>query len=105
MQHTDNDDSYDFQKELLEMLIISRFKYETEEVCLISNQPLEENHIKFAVVINLIMILYLMKLNQKNSPNHLETQRLYQMKLNVLIVELFKKGLLPSKENYECFRC
>ena len=98
MQHN-NDDIYDFQKELLEMLIIED-QNETEEVCLISNQPLEENHIKLACGHKFNYDSIFNEIKSQKSPNHLETQRLYHNELKCPYCRTVQKGLLPSKENY-----
>ena len=96
MQHN-NDDTYDFQKELLELLIIED-ENETDEVCLISNQTLEENHIKLACVHKFIYDSIFNEVKSK-SPNHLETQRLYHNELKCPYCRTVQ-GLLPSNENY-----
>ena len=93
-----NNDTFDFQKELLQLLI-----EETDNndcVCLISNQPLEENSIKLCCGHKLNYDSIFNEIKAQKVINHLETQKLYNNELKCPYCRTVQKGLLPSRENY-----
>ena len=100
MQHTEDNDSLDFQAELL--MLLSQDSNIEDNLCLISNLPLEENHIElccghkfnYASIFNEIV-------NQKKTYNHLETQRLSTNEIKCPYCRTVQKGLLPSRLNYD----
>ena len=92
------DDTFDFQKELLQLLI-----EETDNnncVCLISNQPLEENSIKLCCGHKFNYDSIFNEIKAQKVVNHLETQKLYNNELKCPYCRTVQKGLLPSRENY-----
>ena len=100
MQNIEDDKSLDFQTELL--MLLSQESNIEDNLCLISNLQLEENHIKlccghkfnYASIFNEVM-------NQKKSYNHLETQRLSTNEIKCPYCRTVQKGLLPSRDNYD----
>ena len=100
MQHTEDNDSLDFQTELL--MLLSQDSNIEDNLCLISNSPLEEQHVKlccghkfnYASIFNEIV-------NQKKKYNHLETQRLSTNEIKCPYCRTVQKGLLPSRLNYD----
>ena len=95
---TPNDDTFNFQLELLQML--NNETNEDDSVCLISNQPLEENPIKLVCGHKFNYDSIFNEIKSQKNPNHLETQRLYHNELKCPYCRTVQKGLLPSRENY-----
>ena len=99
MQNIEDDKSLDFQTELL--MLLSQDSNIEDNLCLISNLPLEENHVKlccghkfnYASIFNEVM-------NQKKTYNHLETQRLSTNELKCPYCRTVQKGLLSSREGF-----
>ena len=95
---TPDDNTSNFQMELLQML--NDEINESDSVCLISNQPLEENPIKLACGHKFNYDSIFNEIKSQKNPNHLETQRLYHNELKCPYCRTVQKGLLPSRENY-----
>ena len=99
MQINEDTETLDFQAEL--MMLLSQDSNMDDNLCLISNSPLEENHVKlccnhkfnYASIYNEI-------LNQKKTYNHLETQKLCTHEIKCPYCRTVQKGLLPSREGF-----
>jgi hypothetical protein len=98
MQTDKDNDEFDFQKELLELLNTSPTEHDK---CLISNGNLEINHInlKCGHKFNYSALFHEIKY-QKTLTNNLEIQKLSQNELKCPYCRTIQKGLLPSRENY-----
>ena len=93
-----DDNTSNFQMELLQML--NDEINEDDSVCLISNQPLEENPIKLVCGHKFNYDSIFNEIKSQKNVNHLETQKLYHNELKCPYCRTVQKGLLPSRENY-----
>jgi len=93
------DDNFNFQNELLELL--STEDSVNDNVCLISNQPLENNCIKLSCGHKFNYSSIFNEIKYQKSPNHLETQKLYTSELKCPYCRTVQKGLLPSRDSFE----
>ena len=99
MQINEDTETLDFQAEL--MMLLSQDSKMDDNLCLISNSQLKENHVKlccghkfnYASIFNEI-------LNQKKTYNHLETQKLCTHEIKCPYCRTVQKGLLPSREGF-----
>ena len=104
MQNHHCDDNFDFQKELLELLSIE--ETDDDNICLISNLPLESNFIKLACGHKFNYDSIFNEIKYQKNPNHLETQKLYTHELKCPYCRTVQKGLLPSRDNFQKYtRC
>ena len=96
----DNDQHIDFQKELYQLL--SQDSSCDDELCLISNLPLDDNHIELSCThkFNYNSIFNEVKY-QKTHSHHLETQKLSHSEIKCPYCRTIQKGLLPCRTNYE----
>ena len=96
----DNDQHADFQKELY--LLLSQDSSCDDELCLISNLPLDDNHIELSCThkFNYNSIFHEIKY-QKTHSHHLETQKLSHSEIKCPYCRTIQKGLLPCRTNYE----
>ena len=94
-----NDIPLDFQAELL--LLLSQDSNIEDNLCLISNQPLEDNCITLSCghKFNYASIFNEIK-SQKTQYNHLETQKLNNHEIKCPYCRTVQKGLLPSRNNF-----
>ena len=99
MQNHHCDDNFDFQKELLELL--STEETDDDNICLISNLPLESNFIKLACGHKFNYDSIFNEIKYQKNPNHLETQKLYTHELKCPYCRTVQKGLLPSRDNFQ----
>tara|TARA_B100000902_G_scaffold162469_1_gene157780 strand:- start:386 stop:1156 length:771 start_codon:yes stop_codon:yes gene_type:complete len=100
MQHPDDiNNNFDFQKELLELL--STEDTVNDNVCLISNLPLENNCIKLACGHKFNYCSIFNEIKYQKNPNHLETQKLYTSEIKCPYCRTVQKGLLPSRDNFQ----
>jgi hypothetical protein len=96
----DNDQHIDFQKELYQLL--SQDSSCDDELCLISNLPLDDNPIELSCThkFNYNSIFNEVKY-QKTHSHHLETQKLSHSEIKCPYCRTIQKGLLPCRTNYE----
>ncbi len=101
MQNHQNqdDENYDFQKELFELL--STEDTVNDNVCLISNLPLEDTCVKLACGHKFNYDSIFNEIKYQKNPNHLETQKLYTNELKCPYCRTIQKGLLPSRDNFQ----
>jgi hypothetical protein len=88
-----------FNKELLELLCQDD-KSNNENICLISNTPLQENFVKLCCghTFNYTPIFNEIKYQKKN-PHHYETQKLSSYQIKCPYCRTIQNGLLPYYEN------
>ena len=98
MQNQD-EESFNFQNELFELL--STEDSVNDNVCLISNMPLEDNCITLACGHKFNYHSIFNEIKYQKNPNHLETQKLYHNELKCPYCRTVQKGLLPSRDNFE----
>ena len=101
MQNPQDDDQHiDFQKELYQLL--SQDSSFDDELCLISNLPLDDNPIELSCThkFNYNSIFNEVKY-QKTHSHHLETQKLSHSEIKCPYCRTIQKGLLPCRTNYE----
>ena len=101
MQNPQDDDQHvDFQKELY--LLLSQDSLCDDELCLISNLPLDDNPIELSCThkFNYNSIFNEVKY-QKTHSHHLETQKLSHIEIKCPYCRTIQKGLLPCRTNYE----
>ena len=98
-QDKNEDDTFDFQKELFELL--STEDTVNDNVCLISNLPLEDTCIKLACGHKFNYDSIFNEIKYQKNPNHLETQKLYTNELKCPYCRTIQKGLLPSRDNFQ----
>jgi len=101
MQNPQDDDQHiDFQKELYKLL--SQDSSCDDELCLISNLPLDDNPIELSCThkFNYNSIFNEVKY-QKTHSHHLETQKLSHSEIKCPYCRTIQKGLLPCRTNYE----
>ena len=101
MQNHHCDDNFDFQKELLELL--STEETDDDNICLISNLPLENNFIKLACGHKFNYDSIFNEIKYQKNPNHLETQKLYTHELKCPYCRTVQKGLLPSRDTFKIY--
>ena len=99
MQNPIDIESFDFQKELLELL--STEETVNDNTCLISNLPLEDNYVKLACGHKFNYHSIFNEIKYQKKQNHLETQKLYHTEIKCPYCRTVQKGLLPSRENFE----
>lgn len=90
----------DFQKELYQLL--SQDEPDDDNLCLISNLSLEENHIELYCghKFNYNSIFQEIKY-QKQQYHNLETQKLSHSEIKCPYCRTIQKGLLPCRNNYK----
>ena len=93
------DDTFDFQKELLELL--STEDTVNDNICLISNIPLEDDCVKLVCGHKFNYTSIFNEIKYQKQSNHLETQKLYTHELKCPYCRTIQKGLLPSRDNFE----
>jgi len=99
MQNPQNNPNIDFQKELYQLLSQD---FSNEELCLISNLPLEDNPIKLSCghKFNYHSIYNEVKYQKTNS-HHLEIQKLHHSQIKCPYCRTIQNGLLPCRTSYE----
>ena len=100
MQNPQDDINNDFQNELYQLLS-QEFSYD-DDLCLISNLPLEINHITLSCghKFNYNSIYNEIKY-QKLQYHNLETQKLTHSEIKCPYCRTIQKGLLPCRNNFE----
>ncbi len=98
-QDKNEDDTFDFQKELFELL--STEDTVNDNVCLISNLPLEDTCVKLVCGHKFNYDSIFNEIKYQKNPNHLETQKLYTNELKCPYCRTIQKGLLPSRDNFQ----